>query len=127
LGIAIAAGFDQSCVLDSLDIELALPWCGSSTKEFVVVGWSHTRRRPSNRQEQPGETTWRHPHGSKSSHGQPLLSVARQIASTSALSPRFSSADPASNRNGGRSFDNLSPYGAHFFRVVASAASPEAL
>ena len=25
LGIAIAAGFDQSCVLDSLDIVLALP------------------------------------------------------------------------------------------------------
>ena len=30
--------------------------------------------------------------------GQPLLSVARQIASTAAPSPRFSSADPASKR-----------------------------
>jgi hypothetical protein len=27
----------------------------------------------------------------------------------------------------GHSVDHLSPYGAHFFRVVASAGSPEAL
>jgi hypothetical protein len=46
LGIAIAAGFDQSCVLDSLDIELPLPWCVSSTNEFVVVDRFYCWRRP---------------------------------------------------------------------------------
>jgi hypothetical protein len=36
---------------------------------------------------------------------------------------------PARPRNGksGHRVDNLSSYGAHFFRVVASAGSPEAL
>src|SRR5580693_215566 len=83
LGIAIAAGFDQSCVLDSLDIVLALPWYVSSANEFVGAGWSYTWRRPSNRQEQPGEATWRHAYRSTSSRratiiiGRPADSVDR--------------------------------------------------
>ena len=66
-----------------------------------------------------------HAHGSKSSHGQPFIGRPADSVDSGARSALL--LDPASNGNSGRSFDNLSPYGAHFFRVVASAASPEAL
>ena len=37
-GIAIAAGFDQSCVLESLDIVLVLAWCVFSMKVLMSAG-----------------------------------------------------------------------------------------
>jgi len=43
------------------------------------------------------------------------------------LSERSCPAQPMQHQVWQHSVDNLPPYGAHFFRVVASAESPEAL